>query len=284
MSFCGCSKTVIAMCLFITTLGLRNGMASVRYRDKRFTKVDICYETSKTLEMVGQCPTNATIFQERSLQKTCDLYPSCSGMSLVYHCVNYKDGLAEVCAPRDQITGFCCALYDEGVGRVVEDYNRPCSNCSFRYPSDNIVKYPQCVTKSEPQDSKEDTPNADDDTDSSGTPCNKGMSRSERHAGCSVGGDDDSGTLDKNDPTIYAYIIVPTVIAIVCFIVAKAYCKRFKQSKESNACLQTMKTAEIIEKRGYSSQFVLLQSNDVSENWKFTTNSKKEEPVEKLLM
>lgn len=27
-----------------------------------------------------------------------------------------------------------------------------------------------------------------------------------------------------------------------------------------------------------------MQSNDVSENWKFTTNSKKEEPVEKLLM
>lgn len=55
--------------------------------------------------MVGQCPINATIFQERSLQTMCHLYPSCSGMPLVYHCVNYKDGLAEVCAPRDQITG-----------------------------------------------------------------------------------------------------------------------------------------------------------------------------------
>lgn len=55
--------------------------------------------------MVGQCPINATIFQERSLQKMCHLYPSCSGMPLVYHCVNYKNGLAEVCAPRDQLTG-----------------------------------------------------------------------------------------------------------------------------------------------------------------------------------
>lgn len=65
----------------------------------------MCHETSKTLEMVGQCPINTTIFQERSLQKMCHLYPSSSGMPLVYHCVNYKDGLAEVCAPRDQITG-----------------------------------------------------------------------------------------------------------------------------------------------------------------------------------
>lgn len=45
MTFSGCSKTAIAMCLFITTLGLRHGMASVRYRDKRFTNVFIyiCY-------------------------------------------------------------------------------------------------------------------------------------------------------------------------------------------------------------------------------------------------
>lgn len=56
--------------------------------------------------MVEKCPTNATIFQERSAKKTCDLYPSCSGIPLVYHCVSYKEGLAEVCAPRDQITGM----------------------------------------------------------------------------------------------------------------------------------------------------------------------------------
>lgn len=100
------------------------------------------------------------------------------------------------------------------------------------------------------------------------------MSRSERHAGCSVGGDDESGyvqmmssfflnsdkyflfsflgnqsyiyrTLDKNDPTIYAYIIVPTVIAIVCFIVAKAYCKRFKQCKYFSNFLMCIKTENI---------------------------------------
>lgn len=28
-------------------------------------------------------------------------------------------------------------MYDDGVGRVVEDYNRPCIECSFRYQSDD---------------------------------------------------------------------------------------------------------------------------------------------------
>lgn len=35
--------------------------------------------------------------------------------------------------------GKCCALYDDGLGRVVEDYSRPCSECSFRYQSDDIL-------------------------------------------------------------------------------------------------------------------------------------------------
>lgn len=36
--------------------------------------------------------------------------------------------------------GKCCALYDEGLGRVVEDYSKPCSDCSYRYQSDDVVK------------------------------------------------------------------------------------------------------------------------------------------------
>lgn len=38
-------------------------------------------------------------------------------------------------------------------------------------------------------------------------------------------------SVDENGSTIYTYIIVPAVIAIVCFIVAVANCKRFKQCK-----------------------------------------------------
>lgn len=38
------------------------------------------------------------------------------------------------------ISGFCCALYDEGLGRVVEDYFHPCSDCPFVYQSDDASK------------------------------------------------------------------------------------------------------------------------------------------------
>lgn len=31
-------------------------------------------------------------------------------------------------------------MFDEGVGRVVEDFSRPCTDCSFKYPSDESVK------------------------------------------------------------------------------------------------------------------------------------------------
>lgn len=36
--------------------------------------------------------------------------------------------------------GHCCPIYDEGIGRVVEDYSRPCPDCSFQYYSDEIIE------------------------------------------------------------------------------------------------------------------------------------------------
>lgn len=54
-------------------------------------------------------------------------------------------------------------------------------------------------------------------------------------------------------------------------------------AKESNDHLRTVIKSDIIEKRGDSSHFVLLKPYDVSENLQFTKNSKKEDPVEKLL-
>lgn len=68
----------------------------------------MCHETSKTIEMVGQCPINTTIFQERSLQKMCQLYPSCSGMPLVYHCVNYKDGKLQNAVTKNMKGVYSC--------------------------------------------------------------------------------------------------------------------------------------------------------------------------------
>lgn len=223
MPLCENLMSVIIMCLFMTTLGLKKGMSLGKHRAKRFTQTDVCYETSKSLNMVDQCPTNATIFKERSEKKTCNLYPSCSGIPLVYHCVSYKDGLAEVCAPRDQITGFCCALYDEGVGRVVEDYNRPCTNCSFRYPSDNIVKYPQCIVPPKTTFSDSDTKGH--------TPCHKERGRGKRMAECNSDVNENAGELDEIGFPVegYLYIIAPAVIFIICFTTVIIYWKRKKK-------------------------------------------------------
>uniref|UniRef100_A0A8W8JLY6 Uncharacterized protein n=1 Tax=Magallana gigas TaxID=29159 RepID=A0A8W8JLY6_MAGGI len=116
-------------------------------RHKRFTEIDICYETNNTLGFVSQCPKNDSLFQERSRRKNCKTLPQCTGEPLVYHCVRFREELVEVCTPRGLITGFCCALFDEGVGRVVEDYFNPCSDCPFVYQSDDVSKYSKCVGK-----------------------------------------------------------------------------------------------------------------------------------------
>lgn len=31
--------------------------------------------------------------------------------------------------------GSYCAVFDNGIGRVIEDFSRPCSECPFKYPS-----------------------------------------------------------------------------------------------------------------------------------------------------
>lgn len=36
--------------------------------------------------------------------------------------------------------GRCCPVYDRRLGRVREDYNSPCSECPFKYQSDDLVK------------------------------------------------------------------------------------------------------------------------------------------------
>lgn len=115
------------------------------YRQKRFTKSDICNGTSATLEPVERCPINEADIQGRLLDKKCSTYPHCQGEPLVYHCVRYEDKLVEVCAPRGLITGNCCAVFNKGVGRVVEDYNKPCSECPFKYQSADSIKYNTCI-------------------------------------------------------------------------------------------------------------------------------------------
>lgn len=161
----------------------------------------------KTLKKVKACPENYLNFQDRNKTMYCDSYPQCNGHELFYHCVKFEDGLAEVCAPRSVITGRCCALYDEGLGRVIEDYSRPCSDCPFQYSSDAFVKDSSCVITTATEFSnpplRETTIVYMSNTTFKGTattsitPCNKNMRRGKRTAGCESSSTQD--TVDESE-------------------------------------------------------------------------------------
>lgn len=119
------------------------------HRQKRYRKEEICSGTKETLQKVYSCPEDYPTFLDRNKRMNCSSFPQCNGQGLFYHCVKFEDKPAEVCAPRSVITGECCALYDEGLGRVIEDYNRPCSDCPFQYLSDAFLKDSQCVITTE---------------------------------------------------------------------------------------------------------------------------------------
>lgn len=38
------------------------------------------------------------------------------------------------------ILGHCCTQFDEGVGRVIEDYSTSCYECPFKYHSNDSSK------------------------------------------------------------------------------------------------------------------------------------------------
>lgn len=128
-------------------------------RQKRYTESDICLESKKTLEKVNTCPTNDNAFKERSEKKNCSILSTCDGESLFYHCVLSKGMIVEVCAPSALITGRCCPIYNEKLGRVIEDYNTLCSECPYQYTSDQWVNNSECVKTGNKYDLSEQTTN-----------------------------------------------------------------------------------------------------------------------------
>lgn len=130
-------------------LVIHSFMAIDMYRQKRFSKEEVCHEANATLAIVPSCPENDIMYQKRSKRKMCESYPKCLGEPLVYHCVRSKESLVEVCAPNGPIVGSCCAVFDRGVGRVVEDYSSTCTECPFKYQSVDCRNYSSCLdTKS----------------------------------------------------------------------------------------------------------------------------------------
>lgn len=105
-----------------------------------------CINANETIWYVATCPENKTSdsFIERSDRKNCSQYQSCNGKPLYYHCVRYKGRLVEVCSERTQISGKCCSIFEDGLGRVAEDNTKPCHKCDFHYFSDELVS--ECLT------------------------------------------------------------------------------------------------------------------------------------------
>lgn len=234
----------ILVCFLTYILELHQTMAATRFRQRRYTNADICHTAKETLKTNATCSSSNT-----SLKTTmCNNKPSCNGEPLVYHCVLYNSGFAEVCAPRQNITGKCCTMFDEGVGRVVEDFDRPCSDCSFRYPSDESVKYEQCIQQ--PEKLPEDIP-SESESESTGRTLYKEMRRSRCDTGCNEDGESKTGSeyisiviseyqeghMEKdqvnisqsqskkkeNESAIYAYTIAPSLVVffVVCVIAVK---------------------------------------------------------------
>ncbi|XP_078333420.1 uncharacterized protein LOC111100152 [Crassostrea virginica] len=112
---------------------------------RQYSRRDICLTAQETLNIVDSCPNDNKTHQERSLKKMCHILPRCKEETLVYHCVKYKERWIEVCAPEGIIIGRCCAMFDIGVGRVIEDYSKPCSECPFIYKSTMSFLYQTCI-------------------------------------------------------------------------------------------------------------------------------------------
>lgn len=217
---------------------IQPAMPVVLNRQKRFTNEDICKTPKETLNEVTNCSSSTT----NLLRKMCDEKPACKGEPLVYHCVRYKQGFAEVCAPQYTITGKCCTMFDDGVGRVVEDFSRPCSDCAFKYPSNDSVKYEQCIATSETP------PVSDEEAESQENPCNEGKSRNKRNVGCNNDERKTSaGKIKGNESTFYVYTIALPVIAAVivcaavvtCYLYHKGYSK-LKCSGDDGSSMETI--------------------------------------------
>lgn len=181
-----CSLVLYFIMLWLSLQCVRT---TTNHRLKRLTEEDVCKETNKTIEPLQNFPVSYTILQERMQQKKCDNLPKCNGEDLVYHCVRYNHDLVEVCAPRRLITGSYCAVFDIGIGRVIEDFSRPCSECPFKYPSADAMNYSSCMKKekmqiSSPTSNKTSSTGTKKIIGTTGSPCCDG-SRCKRTAkGC----------------------------------------------------------------------------------------------------
>lgn len=139
------ARCIFALYFLMLFLNLQDVRTMNVRRLRIITKEDVCKETNKTIKVLKSLPENYTVSREQMQKNVCDNLPKCNGEQLIYHCVRHKAYLVEVCAPRRLITGSYCPVFDNGIGRVIEDFSRPCSECPFKYQSADALKYSSCM-------------------------------------------------------------------------------------------------------------------------------------------
>ncbi|XP_062607106.1 uncharacterized protein LOC134268881 [Saccostrea cucullata] len=115
---------------------------------KRSTKETNCSEATKTANAAVSCPTDLEYIKDRARIFNCEnVHDPCSAEKLTYHCVSSGTIIKEVCAPRKYLTGKYCVHFDEGVGRVLEDFTISCPECPLHYYSNESFIYPSCLKR-----------------------------------------------------------------------------------------------------------------------------------------
>lgn len=191
---------------------------------KRYTEEDICHGTEQTLVIVSACPTNSTMFSERSHKKNCDNFPKCMEQQLAYHCVKLKEDFVEVCAPKSYIRGRCCALYDRGLGRVIEDFKKRCDECPVQYLSNDYEQAALCARITSKCEGKGTRIKRDcleggkhDSTDKINTVIAQNLTSNQT----------DIKNNENNKEQLDVSIIVPLVVSVIILLLAiTIYCQR----------------------------------------------------------
>lgn len=247
-----------ARCLFVLLLMLSINAQTVRtmnvHRLKRLTKDDTCYGTNKTITLVEHFSKISTTFENRVREKNCGSLPKCNGEPMVYHCLRFKDGIVEVCSPERVIKGSYCVVFDNGIGRVIEDFNSPCSECPFKYQSADSFKYPSCVRKENLKTTTTTSPPEQNTIGISRSPCCNSKRCKRDGEGCSnkktksnheifvindqpASGEEDNSTIDQpasssseSFPVRSVAIITPLAAFIVTISLAIIVFKRRKHN------------------------------------------------------
>lgn len=232
------------------------GTMNIYHRERRFFVNDKCHGVQTTLENVLTCPGNDDILLERLSRKKCDSFPQCQKEPLVYHCIRFGGRLVEVCAPRSSIAGHYCAVFEEGIGRVIVDYFIHCPECPSIYSSNESFKYSKCVqtTMKAPtfQTSTEQT-NVVSESDEEYEDLTNETLKTTTFGGTTMNGlyptrESENGDIVCHDIRFYVMVLVVNGVIIIIGLIVCCLNRTCKRLRSFKAKLNTHDTTEITKK------------------------------------